>query len=194
MMSEQVVRMGVMWILAGLGAGWLAETCVIRRGHGLLVDMGLGVGAGLLGGAVFVAISDRPSGMLAMFVFAFALAIGLILAQRVWWPSEPGAWERKARLRLSELGGPSLGEKGAVSALHGSGGGVTGRPASARVLMRVAATGIFLLRGLPLELQQAARIRAVSDGTTLHQVLLKGLGEYAAGTWTPQADGKRSAA
>lgn len=33
-------------------------------------------------------------------------------------------------------------------------------------------------------------MRAVSDGTTLRQVLLKGLGEYAAGTWTPQPDGQ----
>ena len=67
-----------------------------------------------------------------------------------------------------------------------------GRPA--QVLMRVATTGIYLLRGVPLELQRAARVRAVSDGTTLHQVLLKGLGEYAAGTWTPRAGDKRSAA
>ena len=43
-MTEQVVRMGLMWILAGLGAGWLAETLIVRRGYGLLVDMGLGVG------------------------------------------------------------------------------------------------------------------------------------------------------
>jgi hypothetical protein len=69
---------------------------------------------------------------------------------------------------------------------------VIGRPA--QVLMRVATTGIYLLRGVPLELQRAARVRAVSDGTTLHQVLLKGLGEYAAGTWTPRAGDKRSAA
>jgi hypothetical protein len=54
----------------------------------------------------------------------------------------------------------------------------------------MATTGIYLLRGVPLELQQAARVRAVSEGTTLRQVLLKGLGEYAAGTWTPRPDGK----
>ncbi|MEX2222462.1 MAG: hypothetical protein WEG40_11760 [Candidatus Rokuibacteriota bacterium] len=47
-----------------------------------------------------------------------------------------------------------------------------------------------MLRGVPLELQREARVRAVSDGTTLRQVLLKGLGEYAAGTWTPQPDGQ----
>jgi hypothetical protein len=54
----------------------------------------------------------------------------------------------------------------------------------------MATTGIYLLRGVPLELQRAARVRAVGEGTTLRQVLLKGLGEYAAGTWTPKADDK----
>jgi hypothetical protein len=34
----------------------------------------------------------------------------------------------------------------------------------------------------------------VNDGTTLRQVMLEGLGEYAAGTWTPKAGDKRSAA
>jgi hypothetical protein len=57
-----------------------------------------------------------------------------------------------------------------------------------RALVRVATTGIYLLRGVPLELQRAARVRAVREGTTLRQVLLKGLGEYAAGTWTPEQD------
>jgi len=102
MMNEQIVQMGLMWVLAGLSAGWLAETCISRRGYGLVVDMGLGVGAGLAGGGVFLAT--------------------------------------------------------------------------------------YLLRGVPLDLQRAARVRAVNDGTTLRQVLLKGLGEYAAGTWTPQTD------
>ena len=46
MMNEQIVQMGLMWVLAGLSAGWLAETCISRRGYGLVVDMGLGVGAG----------------------------------------------------------------------------------------------------------------------------------------------------
>jgi hypothetical protein len=52
----------------------------------------------------------------------------------------------------------------------------------------MATTGIYLLRGVPLELQRAARVRAVTEGTTLRQVLLKGLGEYAAGTWAPRPD------
>lgn len=191
-MNEQIVRMSLMWILAGLSAGWLAETLIVRRGHGLLVDMGLGVGAGLLGGGVFMMVSGRSAGTLGMFVCAFFLASGVILAQRLFWPRTPGERERKAQLLLRELRGSSPAGKGERSALHGAGNGVIGRPA--QVLMRVATTGIYLLRGVPLELQRAARVRAVSDGTTLHQVLLKGLGEYAAGTWTPQAGDKRSAA
>lgn len=176
MMNEQIVQMGLMWVLAGLGAGWLAETCISRRGYGLLVDMGLGVGAGLAGGGVFLAISGLPAGMLVMFVFAFSLAAGVILAQRLGSPCEAGERERKARLRLSELGGPSRSEKRTSSpGLLGGGNGRTRPPTVTRTLMRIATTGIYLLR-------------AMNDGTTLRQVLLKGLGEYAAGTWTPQTD------
>jgi hypothetical protein len=46
------------------------------------------------------------------------------------------------------------------------------------------------LRGVPLNLQRAARLRAVRERTTLCQVLRQGLGEYAAGTWTPGSDDK----
>jgi uncharacterized membrane protein YeaQ/YmgE (transglycosylase-associated protein family) len=185
--------MGLMWILAGLSAGWLAETLIVRRGYGLVADMGLGVGAGLLGGSLFMTVSGRPAGTLAMFACAFVLASGAIVAQRLFWPRPPGARERQARHRLAELRGAPTGVKGTASGLRGLGHGVVGRPA-AHVLMRVATTGIYLVRGVPLELQRAARVRAASDGTTLHQVLLEGLGEYAAGTWTPRPGHKRSAA
>ena len=63
-----------------------------------------------------------------------------------------------------------------------------GRPVPIRVLARMATTGIYLLRGIPRDLQQAARARAVSEGTTPRWVLLQALREYAAGTWTPQPD------
>ena len=149
MMNEQIVQMGLMWVLAGLSAGWLAETCISRRGYGLVVDMGLGVGAGLAGGGVFLAISGLPAGMLVMFVFALFLAAGVILAQRLCWPCEAGERERKARLRLSELGGPSRGEKRTSGpGLLGGGNGRTGTPAVTRTLMRIATTGIYLLRGV----------------------------------------------
>ena len=59
-------------------------------------------------------------------------------------------------------------------------------------LARLATTGIYLLRGVPRSVQRAARARAVSEGTTLRRVLLQGLHEYAAGTWTPRPDAKVS--
>jgi hypothetical protein len=183
-MNEQIVRMGVMWIMAGLSAGWLAETLIVRRGYGLIVDMTLGVGAGLVGGGVFLMVSGGLSGMLAMFVSAFVLAAGAIVAQRLFWPRTPAARERNAQERLRDLRGRSR-------ELHGVGNGVIGRPAPAGALLRVATTGNYRL---PLELQRAARSRAVNDGTTLREVMLEGLGEYAAGTWTPKAGDKRSAA
>ena len=56
------------------------------------------------------------------------------------------------------------------------------------VLARVATTGIYLLRGASRELQRTARQRAAREGTTLRSVLLRGLREYAAGTWTPRPE------
>ena len=63
-----------------------------------------------------------------------------------------------------------------------------GRLRPTHVLARMATTGIYLVRGVPRDLQRAARVRAASEGTTLRRVLLQSLREYAAGTWTPQPD------
>ena len=60
---------------------------------------------------------------------------------------------------------------------------------SRSTLARMATTGIYLLRDVPRELQQAARGRALCQGTTLGRVLVQSLREYATGTWTPQSDG-----
>jgi hypothetical protein len=63
------------------------------------------------------------------------------------------------------------------------------RPAlPSRALVRMAVTGIYLVRGIPLEVQRAARVRATSEGTTLRRVLARALRDYAAGTWTPRPD------
>ena len=64
-------------------------------------------------------------------------------------------------------------------------------PASApqifeRVLARTARSGIYLVRGLPRDLQNTARARAVREGTTLSAVLVQALSDYAAGTWSPR--------
>ena len=122
-MNEQIVRMGLMWILAGLSAGWLAETLIVRRGYGLIVDMGLGVGAGLAGGGVFLMVSGRPAGTLAMFVCAFVLAAGVIIAQRLFWARPPGARERNAHERLRDLRGTSGGLPGAGNGVSICGAG-----------------------------------------------------------------------
>jgi hypothetical protein len=63
-----------------------------------------------------------------------------------------------------------------------------GRPMPTRVLARMAATGIYLVRGVPRDLPRAVRVRAVREGITLRWVLLQGLREYPGGTWTPQPD------
>ena len=65
-----------------------------------------------------------------------------------------------------------------------------GRTVPFGVLARLATTGIYLLRDIPRDLQGAARARAVTEGTTLHRVLLRALREYAAGGWTPRPDEK----
>ena len=187
-MSEQIVQGVPMWVLAGLAAGWLAETFVIRRGYGLLADLGLGIGAGLVGGGAFLMLAGAPGGMVGMFVAGFFVAAGGIVAQRLWLSAAADAGEGRARMRLVELRGRAGGEMGPIPGTAGV--ERSGRPMPAPVLVRIATTGIYLLRGVPLELQRAARARAVNDRTTLRQVLLQGLGEYAAGTWTPRSDPK----
>jgi hypothetical protein len=187
-MNEQIVQMGPMWVLGGISAGWLAEASMYRLGYGLVVDIGLGVGASLAGGAVLLALAGLPAGMFVMFAVGFVLATGVILVQRLCWPCEPGARERNAHLRLTDLCRPSRGAAETASGLGDDSDGRTGRPTPTHALARLATTGIYLLRGVPIDVQRAARIRAAREETTLRQVLLRSLGEYAAGTWTPQAD------
>jgi hypothetical protein len=57
-----------------------------------------------------------------------------------------------------------------------------------RALVRMAITGIYLVHGIPLDIQQAARARAMREGTTLRRVLGRALRDYAGGTWTPKPD------
>ena len=187
MMNEHILQMGPMWVLAGLGAGWLADTLIVRRGYGLIVDMGLGVAASLVGGGALLALYGPSAGMLGMLIVGFVLATAVILGQRLGLPSAPAVRERKARSRLLELGRPA-GQASTAPGFPAGPAGGTASPRATRALVRIATTGIYLLRGVPLELQRAARARAVTEGTTLRQVLLKGLDEYAAGTWTPRAD------
>ncbi len=56
----------------------------------------------------------------------------------------------------------------------------------AQALVRTAKSGIYLVRGVPRDLQRAARARATRETTTLSAVLRQALREYAAGAWTPR--------
>ena len=55
-----------------------------------------------------------------------------------------------------------------------------------------ASTGTYRIRGLSRDLHRAARLRAVSQGTTLRWVMLQALQAYSAGTWTPAGEPPRS--
>ena len=59
-----------------------------------------------------------------------------------------------------------------------------------KVLVKTAKSGIYLIRGIPRELQRSARVRAVRETTTLSAVLRQALSEYSAGTWTPRPSDK----
>jgi hypothetical protein len=50
---------------------------------------------------------------------------------------------------------------------------------------RKPGTGTFRIRHVSRDVHRAARLRAVSQGTTLRLVVLQALEAYGAGTWTP---------
>jgi hypothetical protein len=49
-------------------------------------------------------------------------------------------------------------------------------------------TGTYVVRGLLREVHRTARLRAMSEGTTLRSVVHRALRDYAAGTWTPSTE------
>lgn len=59
-----------------------------------------------------------------------------------------------------------------------------------QALVSTAKSGVYLIRGIPRELQRSARARAARETTTLNDVVRQALREYAAGTWTPGPDAK----
>ena len=56
---------------------------------------------------------------------------------------------------------------------------------------RKGGTGTYRVRGVSRDLHRAARLRAVSQGTTLRWVVLQALQAYSAGTWTPPGEPPR---
>ena len=82
-----ILQMGPMLVLAGLSGGWLAENLMMRGGNGLIMDMVLGLGGSILGGAIVLALIAGPVGMFTMFAVGFVAASSLIMVQRWCWRS-----------------------------------------------------------------------------------------------------------
>ena len=73
-------------VLVGLVAGYLADLVMKRRGFGMTGDVMLGVGGSLAGGAIFNVFAIAPGREWApVIAAAFAGAIVLIVAQRMFW-------------------------------------------------------------------------------------------------------------
>jgi uncharacterized membrane protein YeaQ/YmgE (transglycosylase-associated protein family) len=62
------------WIIAGLIVGFVASKLVIRSGHGLMRDLGLGVGGAILAGALFGAVSAPDPSVVNVFGIVVTLA------------------------------------------------------------------------------------------------------------------------
>jgi len=86
-MFEHIVHMGPMLVLAGLMAGWMAETVSRAGGYGFIPDMVLGlIGSVVVGGTVWIVVSSDAN-MLGMFLIGCAGAALAIVAQRSLWRS-----------------------------------------------------------------------------------------------------------
>jgi uncharacterized membrane protein YeaQ/YmgE (transglycosylase-associated protein family) len=86
-MTEHIAQIGPMLILAGLGAGWIAETLSRAGGYGLITDMVVGLVGSVVGGAAVWVLVSTHAGMLGMFLIGCAGAALAIVAQRGLWRS-----------------------------------------------------------------------------------------------------------
>ena len=86
-MFEHIIQMGPMLVIAGLAAGWVADTVSREAVYGSIHDMVLGlIGSVVVGLTVWVVISSE-AGMLAMFAIGCGGAAVVIVAQRSFWRS-----------------------------------------------------------------------------------------------------------
>jgi uncharacterized membrane protein YeaQ/YmgE (transglycosylase-associated protein family) len=86
-LMEFVAQMGPMLILAGLTVGWVAEASRRAGGHGLLVDLIVGLVGSLVVGGIFRLVISSNVGMVAMLVIGGVGAALAIMAQRTAWKS-----------------------------------------------------------------------------------------------------------
>jgi uncharacterized membrane protein YeaQ/YmgE (transglycosylase-associated protein family) len=70
--------MGIIgWIVIGIAAGWIAEK-VMKRNHGLLTNLVVGVLGALLGGFIAGALGFGANGLIASLIIATLGAILLL--------------------------------------------------------------------------------------------------------------------
>lgn len=62
------------WIITGLIVGFLASKLVVRTGHGLPRDLGLGVAGAVLAGLLFSALSTPDPAETSVFGLVVTLA------------------------------------------------------------------------------------------------------------------------
>ena len=78
--------MFVMWVVAGLVAGWLAGFVMKSGGYGLKKDLILGLVGSIVGSWLFSALGFwQGAGLFALSVVAFIGAAIAIVAQRKLW-------------------------------------------------------------------------------------------------------------
>ncbi len=86
-MSEILVQMLPMLVLAGLIAAWLAEAISRAGGYGFIPDALLGLTGSLVAGAVLWGVTSRDPAMTTMLLVACAGAVLAIVVQRAFWRS-----------------------------------------------------------------------------------------------------------
>ena len=72
------------WIVVGLIAGWLAGKVMRGGGHGVVIDIVLGILGGIVGGWVFGMLGIWPGGgILGSIIVAFVGAVILVWLTRL---------------------------------------------------------------------------------------------------------------
>ena len=75
------------WVVVGLAVGALARVAAKDGGHGLMVDVTLGLGGSLIGSMLFQLVGGSQEA--GWFVMAAMMCVGaavLIVGQRAAWP------------------------------------------------------------------------------------------------------------